>query len=137
MNLKNVTRLLAARFDNHQDSEVTAEEQDFVKHLQQLLQSGLVIEFEDLNLRIVGLPSTTTHLKMTTSLTTLGRNSTSLTAKLTVLLLKNSKQCPPPTIQAHLIFQELHRQLPTKPWSKSSTFADHPTREKWKTGSAH
>ena len=47
MNLKNVTRLLAASFDNLQDSHVTAEEQYFAKHLQQLLQKGLFVESDE------------------------------------------------------------------------------------------
>ena len=47
MNLKNVTRLLAACLDNLQDSQVTKDEEDFVRHLQQLLQSGLIMESED------------------------------------------------------------------------------------------
>ena len=46
MNLKNVIRLLAARFVHLHDSEVTEEERDFSTHLQQLLLTGLVIEPE-------------------------------------------------------------------------------------------
>ena len=47
MNLKNVTRLLASCFENLRDSPVTREEQDLVKHLEQLLESGFVIESEE------------------------------------------------------------------------------------------